>query len=69
MTDYDVESVAYFRLIGKLRERWRDRARFSARLLLTPGPGEWAAVRLPQPLFPLYRLVRLARVASKIAHL
>jgi hypothetical protein len=69
MTDYEVESVAYFRLIGKLRERWRDRARFSARLLLTPGPGEWAAVRLPQPLFPLYRLVRLARVASKIAHL
>jgi hypothetical protein len=69
MTDYDVESVAYFRLIGTLRERWRDRARFSARLLLTPGPGEWAAVRLPRPLFPLYRLVRLARVAGRIAHL
>ena len=69
MTDYDVESMAYFRLIGTLRERWRDRARFSARLLLTPGPGEWAAVRLPRPLFPLYRLVRLARVAGRIAHL
>jgi hypothetical protein len=69
MTDYDVESVAYFRLIGRLRERWRDRARFSARLLLTPGSGEWAAVRLPEPLSPLYRLVRLARVASRIAHL
>jgi hypothetical protein len=68
MTDYEVESFAYFRLIGRLRERWRDRGRFSARILLTPGPGEWATLRLPQPLFPLYRLVRLARVASRIAH-
>jgi hypothetical protein len=35
------------------------------RLALTPGPGEWQAVRLPKPLFPLYRLVRLTRLAAK----
>ena len=34
--------------------------------IFTPGPGEWAAVRLPRPLFPLYRLVRLSRLAARL---
>jgi hypothetical protein len=62
---YDVESIDYFRLMLWLRERQSDRARFLTRLILTPGPSEWAAVRLPSSLFPLYRLVRLSRLASK----
>lgn len=63
---FDVESVAYFRLMLRLRERWQDRARFVSRLVFTPGPGEWATVRLPDPLFPLYRLVRMTRLAAKL---
>ena len=64
---YEEEQVSYFRLMMQLRERRADRLRFLARLTFTPGPGEWEAVRLPRPLFPLYRVVRLARLASRFA--
>jgi hypothetical protein len=64
---YGIESLAYFRLMMRLRERRSDRMRFLRRLVFTPGPGEWKAVRLPAPLFPLYRLVRLTRLAKRIA--
>lgn len=63
---YNAESAAYFRLMMRVRERRTDRLRFLQRLLLTPGPGEWNAVQLPAPLFPLYRLVRLTRLAARI---
>jgi len=66
-TIYNAESRAYFRFMLRLRERRTDQMRFLSRLILTPGPGEWAAVRLPEPLFPLYRPVRLARLVAKIA--
>jgi hypothetical protein len=38
------------------------RAAFAARWLLHPTPEDWAAVSLPDPLFPLYRVVRPARL-------
>jgi hypothetical protein len=63
---YNVESLAYFRLMLRLRERASDRRRFLWRLVFTPGPGEWDAVPLPAPLFPLYRLVRLSRLAARL---
>jgi hypothetical protein len=63
---YDAESLAYFRLMLRLRERPADRRRFLQRLVLTPGPAEWKAVRLPRSLFPLYRLVRLSRLAARL---
>jgi hypothetical protein len=63
---YNVESLAYFRLMMRLRERPADRRRFLQRLAFTPGPGEWQAVRLPGALFPLYRLVRLLRLAARL---
>jgi hypothetical protein len=63
---YSVESVAYFRLMMRLRERPADRRRFLRRLVFTPGPSEWQAVHLPAPLFPLYRLVRLSRLAARV---
>jgi hypothetical protein len=62
----DTESVAYFKKMMRLRERWRDKFRFLWRLLLTPGPSEWSAIALPDPLFPLYRMVRLARLAARL---
>jgi hypothetical protein len=64
--DYNVESLAYFRLMMRLRERAIDRQRFLRRLIFTPGPSEWQTVRLPRPLYPLYRLVRLSRLAARL---
>jgi len=62
---YDVESLAYFRLMLRLRERRIDQARFVSRLILTPGPAEWAIVRLPKPLAPFYRVIRVARLTAR----
>jgi hypothetical protein len=66
-TSYDVQQLSYFRLMMRLRERKADRLRFLARLTFTPGPGEWEAIHLPRLLSPLYRVVRLARLASRFA--
>jgi hypothetical protein len=66
-THYDTESLPYFRLMMRLRERRRDRARFLWRLAVTPSVSEWSAVHLPRHLQPLYRLVRLSRLAKRFA--
>lgn len=66
-TSYDFESPEYFLLIRKLRERRVDRWRYLWRLVWTPGVGDLAAVQLPQALFPLYRIVRLARLLRKLS--
>jgi len=63
---YDFESTEYFRWILRLRERGSDRCRYLWRLVLTPGVGDIASVRLPEALFPLYRGVRLARLIRKL---
>jgi hypothetical protein len=63
---YDFESADYFLKIRRLRERPSDRWRYLWRLLWTPGPGELAAIKLPEPLFPLYRVVRLGRLLRKL---
>jgi|SRR5271169_6857827 len=63
---YDFESTEYFRRILKLRERRRDRWRYLWRLVWTPGAGEVAAVRLPEALFPLYRIVRMGRLMRRL---
>ena len=62
---YDFESVHYFREIFKLRERRRDRWRYLWRLMSTPGPGDVEAIALPEPLFPLYSVVRAGRLVRK----
>ena len=64
---YEEQQVSYFRLMMRARERRMDRVRFLTRLAFTPGPGEWDAIRLPRILFPLYRVVRLARLAARLA--
>ncbi|HXM20154.1 MAG TPA: nucleotidyltransferase family protein [Terriglobales bacterium] len=64
---YHTESIPYFRLMMRLRERWQDRARFLWRLAFTPSVSEWSAVRLPKRLQPLYRVVRLSRLAKRLA--
>jgi hypothetical protein len=65
--DYDTESLSYFRLMMRLRERWQDRVRLLWRLTVTPSVKEWSAIQLPQPLQPLYRLLRLSRLAKRLA--
>jgi hypothetical protein len=62
---YDFASTEYFRLILKLRERRRDQFRYLWRLLWTPGQSDLDTVRLPEPLSPLYRIVRLGRLLRK----
>jgi hypothetical protein len=64
---YDTGRTSYFRLMTRLRERRADRVRFVSRLAFTPGPGEWEAVRLPGALVPLYRIVRVMRLAGRFA--
>jgi hypothetical protein len=66
-TPYDTESLPYFRLMLRLRERRQDQARFLWRLTITPSVSEWSTVQLPKPLQPLYRLVRLSRLAKRLA--
>lgn len=64
--EYNTESISYFRLMMRLRERRRDRLRFLWRLIVTPSVGEWSAVRLPGPLFFLHRPVRIFRLAARV---
>jgi hypothetical protein len=63
---YDLESPEYFRHILKLRERSTDQLRYLWRLATTPGPGDLSAVKFPEPMFPLYRAVRLARLLRRL---
>lgn len=61
------ESLTYIRWMLLLRERISDRARFATRLAFTPSIGEWQCINLPERLFPLYRIVRMARLAGRLA--
>jgi hypothetical protein len=63
---FNVESVAYFHFMLRLRERRADQMKFLSRLALTPGPGEWEVMHLPPFLSPLYRFVRLGRLAGRL---
>lgn len=63
---YDFESTEYFRLTRRLREHRRDQVRYLWRLFWTPGPGEIAAIRLPDPLSPAYHIVRVLRLPRKM---
>jgi hypothetical protein len=64
---WEDHKMAYFRLMMHLRERRADQLRFLTRLAFTPGPGEWQAMKLPRALSPLYRAVRMARLAAKFS--
>jgi hypothetical protein len=63
--DYNAQSIDYFGLMVRLRERFQDRFRFLSRLIFTPSLGEWSTVRLPAWLFPLYRGIRVFRLIAK----
>ena len=65
-TEYNPESIRYFRLMMRVRERSKDRARFLWRLALTPTAGDWSSPQLPEALFPLYGLRRMLRLPGKL---
>lgn len=62
---WEEHKLDYFRLMMRLRERPSDRLRFLTRLAFTPGPGEWQTLKLPRALSPLYRVVRMVRLAAR----
>jgi hypothetical protein len=62
---WEEHKMDYFRLMMRLRERPGDRLRFLTRLAFTPGPGEWQTLKLPRVLSPLYRAVRMMRLAAR----
>jgi predicted nucleotidyltransferase len=64
--DHNTESISYFWLMIRVRERSQDRIKFLWRLILTPSIGEWSAIRLPAQLFPLYRVVRIFRLLARL---
>lgn len=62
----DAESTpANLRFNGRLRDSAADRARYAARWLFCPSPEDWAWVRLPDALAPLYRVLRPLRLAAR----
>jgi hypothetical protein len=63
---HNPESLDYFRLMLRLRERATDKLRFAFRLLFTPGVGEWSVVSLSEPFFALYRVVRFFRLSRRL---
>lgn len=65
MREIPPESSAYFRFMLQVRERILDRAQFVWRLATTPSVGEWQAMQMPDILFPLYPIVRAARLARR----
>ena len=53
----------------RVRERWRDRARYVWYVVTTPTPADWAFVRLPAGLHFLYYVIRPVRLAVKYSRL
>jgi hypothetical protein len=49
----------------RIRERFRDKVLYSTRTALTPTPEDWEFLTLPQPLFPLYYVLRPLRIGAR----
>lgn len=49
----------------RAHDYWMDRWRYLIRFSFVTTPDDWAVIRLPRPLFPLYYLVRFVRVMVK----
>jgi hypothetical protein len=49
----------------KMRERFKDKARYVLYLTFTPNTRDWNLLSLPSPLFPLYYILRPIRLLAK----
>ena len=65
-TEYHTESMAYFRLMMDVRERWRDRLRFVGRLAFTPSVGEWELGPIARPSVPVVSRRASDAIGAKI---
>ena len=54
-----------FVLYLRMRERFTDKVQYCFRRLFTTTQGDWSLLRLPAPLFPLYRFLRPFRLVKK----
>jgi hypothetical protein len=63
--DGEKATPANLRFNARLRDGAADRARYAARWLFLPSPEDWAWVRLPDALAPLYRVLRPLRLAAR----
>ena len=61
----EYDTAANLRFNFRLRDGAADRARYAARWLFVPSPEDWAWVRLPDALAPLYRVLRPLRLAAR----
>jgi len=59
------QSLSSTRLYLRMRERWQDRLRYGTATLFTPTLEDWNSLPLPEPLFPLYSLVRPIRLLMR----
>jgi hypothetical protein len=50
---------------ARSEDRWRDALDHLVMRTLPPGPGDWEAVQLPEPLEWLYWPLRPARLLAK----
>ncbi len=49
----------------RMRENFKDKMLYSFRRLFTPTQRDWSVLRLPAPLFPMYRFLRPFRLVKK----
>lgn len=56
------QAASSTQLYLRMRERWQDRLRYCGGTLLTPTLEDWNSITLPEPLFPLYYVVRPLRL-------
>ena len=56
------ETAANLAFNFRARDGFADRARYAARWLFAPSPEDWRWARLPDALFPLYRVLRPVRL-------
>jgi hypothetical protein len=56
------ETAANLAFNFRARDGLADRARYAARWLFAPSPEDWRWARLPDALFPLYRVLRPVRL-------
>jgi hypothetical protein len=59
------ETIANLAFNLRARDGAMDRARYAARWLFGPSPEDWRWARLPDALFPLYRVLRPVRLLMR----
>ncbi len=62
------EDNTFSRFHLAIRERFKDKIRYCARVTMTPNPADWTVLSLPTSLWPLYYVLRPLRLTGRYAH-